>query len=645
MMSLPAPLAVAFRRLRGATALALLLAASARADGLPTQDAQTRDAQARDLPYGVVLFDAYRQQYFSATSALLAAQQLQRLPHHAEESQLLLGELYLAWGLYPQAQRIFEQQTASAAPRVLDRAWFYLGKLQFQNGQYAQAEVSLRQVGATLDRGLQEELVVLRTNLLAREGRFAEAAAALAGLVGEPKNSAVHFARFNLGIARIRSDEQREGVDILRELGKLETRDPELKGLRDQANLTLAYLVMKRSPLVARDFLRQIRLKGPHSNRALLGLGWTEAQRGNYEVALVPLREVSQRPQVDQAVMESMLAIGNILEHMRAHPQAVAAYQQAIAFYEDQQRILAQTRAAVRGDQFLQALLPAPGRPTPRDEAGWFWEADALPDTAELRYLHAFMAGHAFHEALKPLRDLVLLRNQLATRRDDVDAFAQMQTQRERTFAEQLVRLRPEQTLARVIDARTSGDIFARDLQRIAAERDALALATQREQDLLARLQQVEERSWWLAREMEVGEYRERYRLLKGLLSYEIETTFAIRQWEARKALTQLDAQLQETLARKNALEQAREQAPARFAGHQARLAAQRARIVAAQHEVEGLIGEQTRLLQDLAVAELDRLSDLLRQYLDSARFSLALLQDQMLTEREALAPRPEAAP
>ena len=97
----------------------------------------------RDLYYGEVLFQFYKQDDFTALTHLLAARDAGRVGHHEAESELLLGGLYLSYGQHDRAEGIFERLLKDTpTPSVRDRAWFYLGKLRYERGLYAEALAS-----------------------------------------------------------------------------------------------------------------------------------------------------------------------------------------------------------------------------------------------------------------------------------------------------------------------------------------------------------------------------------------------------------------------------------------------------------------------------------------------------------------------
>jgi hypothetical protein len=586
-------------------------------------------SEVRDLHYGTVLYEFYQQNYFSAAVNLLTAQQQQRLEHHDAEGQVLLGGLYLSYGLHTEAEQIFQKLIdENAEPAVRDRAWFYLGKIRYHKQLFREAGDALSRVGDALDESLQEEFRNLKANLLMAQKRYTEAVQSLTDISQRKGDAAAHYARFNLGVALVRAGREKEGVDLLREVGRLQTTEADLKALRDKANLALGYMLIKSSPIIAKDFLSRVRLNGPFSNRALLGLGWAEAELQRYQQALVPWMELAKRDRVDIAVFEAQLAIGNVLERLRAYPQAMQAYDNAIKLYEQELTSLENTQAAVKAGRLWEDLLAQVSQQGSQNQMGWFWEAELLPDTPEARYLPTLMAGHGFHEAIKNLRDLRFLQDKLNRWEQEMPAFDHMLALRRDTYAAQLDRLTPEQTLDRVVDVRTSRDFLADELKRIKAAGDAMALATEKEQKLLDRLQKMEERIWRLSSERKVDRYRDRYRFYKGLLEYDIHTTFAIRHRQVEKSLKALNAELDATLAQQDSLQNARAQAPKRFEGFQARIDNQRQRISDAEARVNAAFSEQQQQLQLMVDAELDQLHARLIDYLDQARFSLAHLQD-----------------
>lgn len=590
----------------------------------------------RDLHYGTVLYDFYQKNYYSAAVNLITAQAQKRLEHSDDEARLLLGGLYLSYGLHQEAEDIFQNviDEGASAP-VRDRAWFFLGKIRYHKQLFSEAQIALDRVGDSLDKSLQEEFRTLKSNLLMAQKRYPEAIQSLLRTKKTNEKYDVsnlgdaNYVRFNLGIALVRAGEEEEGKKLVKQVGELRSNDPNMKALRDKANLAIGYSLIKKDPAKAREYLQRVRLKGPYSNRALLGLGWAEVELQRYEQALVPWQELASRDRNDVAVFESLLAIGNALERLRVFPQAITSYQNAINQYEKELVTLELTVAAVKSGRMWSDLLSQ----TSRNEMGWFWEAELLPNTPETRYLPNLMASHGFHEAIKNLRDLRFLESKLDRWKDEIPALDYMLELRRETYESQLDKLTPEQTKNHVIDVRTTRDIYAAELRSIEANNNFMALATAKEQEYFERLSAAEEKIWQLSSQpgfagAKSNEYRKRYEFLKGVLEYDVYTTYAIRRWQVTKSLNSLDAVLESTLAQQQSLQNSRDIAPRRFEGFSQKITDQKARIYKLQIKVRKAFEEQKILLQEMVDIELDKLRLRLVDYLDQARFSLAHIQD-----------------
>jgi hypothetical protein len=106
----------------------------------------------QDLPYGEVLFHFYQEDYFNSIVRLQIARQQERLPHHADAAELLLGGLDLSYGLRDAADDIFQRLLTADTTRaaVRNRAWYYLAKISWQRGDTARAIRALAQIQGEL---------------------------------------------------------------------------------------------------------------------------------------------------------------------------------------------------------------------------------------------------------------------------------------------------------------------------------------------------------------------------------------------------------------------------------------------------------------------------------------------------------------
>ena len=577
----------------------------------------------KDPHYGEVLFDFYQQKYFSALGRLMTSQHFARMPRHEQEAELLRGGMLLSYGQHIEAGRVFAQLIeASTVPSVRNRAWYYLAKIRYQRGYLAEAEQALEAINGALPELLEDERQVLHALLLMNRQQYQQAAELLSSL--RSHSDWAQYGRYNLGVALIKAGETDKGVLLLEQIARAPAKGEEMLTLRDKANLALGFIQLQGGwPALATGYLERVRIDGLLSNKALLGMGWAYSARDQQEQALVYWQELQNRNRLDVAVQESLLAVPFALGKLGAFRRSLHQYETAIDVFTQEMARLDGSIAAIRAGKLSEMLLGD----DVVEEMGWFWKLEQLPDAPESVYLAQLIAGHDFQEALKNYRDLRFALARLAQWSSDIGIYQDMLTTRRAAFAERLPAVlgsKRTQDYARLATAR---DRYAEELTRIEADSDSIALATDKEQELLDRLERIRQR---LARQVDAsGETQERYRLVHGLLTWNMDTDFKSRLWQARKSLNELDRLLGETQKRRSALEKAQQEEPRRFDAFATRIRALAPRISLLQSQARELARAQEIHLGELAIAELRQQQERLAAYLTQARFAVAQIYDQ----------------
>lgn len=593
-------------------------AARAEPDKLP----QTR---IQDLHYGDVLFHFYQDDDFEAITRLNAYEHWGLLSHHAAESQLLLGGLYLSLGLHNEAGSRFETLLTPDTPEgVRNRAWFYLAKVWYARGYLDRAEQAILKVQGRLAPDLEAEKQHLHANILMRMGRFEEAATLLQSWRGPVDWMA--YAHFNLGVALVRDGKLGQADPFLTQVGTMETSRAELLALKDRANLALGFAYLQaEQPERALQSLERVRLNGPYSNKALLGTGWARASLGQYREALVPWLELRDRNLLDAAVQESYLAVPYAFGKLDATAQSAEYYEQAVTSFAQESAQLDEAIDRIRSGNMLDSLLGN----EEDDRYGWFWQLRNVPDAPESRYLYTVLAGHDFQEGLKNYRDLTYLGRTLERWGESMQAFRNMIDTRERAYAERLPRtdeLLASDVLERHQRAR---DELEGRLNAIEAQGDVAALGSPEEREQWARILRIEAELAGAPDDEETAELRERLRLVKGVLYFRLNESFKARMWRERRTLKDLDLALHEAQSRWIRVERARKSVPTNTGEFAERIAALQERIDALQIRLVEAARKQNAYLAQLAVKELQGQKDRLATYQVQARFALATMYDR----------------
>ncbi|HSG96585.1 MAG TPA: tetratricopeptide repeat protein [Woeseiaceae bacterium] len=586
----------------------------------------------RDPQFGEVLFYFYQEDYFAAIARLLAAQKQEQLTEHVEDAELLLGGMYLSYGHHLEAADIFERLLADrSSPETRNRTWFFLAKIWYQRGYLDRAVEALGLIQGELPDDLRREALMLDAQILIDRGEYDAAIAKLQNWRGRTEWAS--YAKFNIGVALVRSGRVDEAATLLDELGQMNPFNEELTSLRDKANLALGYAYLQDGqPYAAKAPLQRVRLEGPFSNKALLGMGWADAELNNYHRALVPWMELRGRDLLDPAVQESMLAIPYAMAKLDSISQAADHYLNAIeAFYEESNR-LDRTISRIETGEFFEEFIAD----DPLSSTGWYWDLEELPAGAEGRYLYHLMATHEFQEGLKNYRDLTYLYRNLDTWQQSVDVYANMVETRRQKFEQSLEYV--EDALAVVDPGELIGLKVGYDavIDNIEGGRDWLSLAEKSEFDMWREITDLELTPALQADIPEAAEVRDKINLLKGVMQWNLEREFRGRVATVRQDLQETGEALVATQRSWRQIQDTMYSEPLRLAELSDQVYGLTPHIEEMKARVSITLGRQRAFLQEIAVGELQVQKDRLDVYTIQARFALAAIYDIASTVGES---------
>ena len=604
--------------------IAVTLICAVFATGAHGQSRSGESQEVKDPHYGEVLFHFYQRQYFTSITSLMTAQQFQRIRHHGDEAELLLGGMYLSYGLHSQAAEIFQRLIDTGAPpEIRDRAWFYLAKLRYQRGYLDEAGDAMARIRQSLPGELEEERKLLQASLLMARRDYREAAEILTRMRG--KSAWAVYGRYNLGVALIKAGESDSGMSFLEQVGREPANDGEIKSLKDKANVALGYALLRDgAPARALSYLEQVRLNGLLSNMALLGVGWAQSAQARHQESLVPWTELQKRVVVDPAVQESLLAVPYALTRLGAFRQALEQYENAMTVFTSEMSRIDASVVAIRSGKMVEGIL----RHDPASEMGWFWRMREIPDAPESRYLVHLMAGHDFQEALKNYRDLRFLSYNLEYWSNNIAIYSDMLATRRMGYEEQLPKVLQSPHAQNIAGLQSQRNRLAGELARVERDNDVMALANEKERLLLERLKRLETNLDRAAGHGETSGARDKHRLFRGLLLWDISSDYHPRLWQAKKDLANLDQGLAEIRTRNETIRRAQREAPRMFENFSARIARLRSQIPKLQSEVVAMSSAHGHYLEELAVAELLAQKQRLAAYLTQARFAVAQMYD-----------------
>lgn len=604
-----------------------LLSDAAFAVAKPADPTALRPVAIQDLEYGEVLYYFYQGDYFGALTRLTAAMSRGRLRHHADDAELLLGSLYLSLGQHREAGVIFARmlERPGLPAGIRSRAHFYLGKVRYQRGYFADALASLEAPDArALDENLETERRMLLGQTLLALGRNEDAARALD--FHTPNVIQQSYVAYNRGVALIRAGHFDQGIADLRSVGQTVGKNNELDAMRDKANLALGYAMLQANrggeALAA---LERVRLQSPMSTRALLGAGWAESAAGHYDNALVPWLELHDRNLLDPAVQESYLAVPYAYARLGANDEASAAYERAIEEFSSESDRLQGAIESIRHGGIEAAVRVGDARAID----SWYAKSSSLANLPEAHYLYPLLALNEFEAGVRNYHTLRFLDHTLEQWASAIDAFGDMIETREQQYAERAPNLIDHIDHADIEGLRKRRMELEARLARAVADGDVAVLGTPRERELWTQVERVEAGLGDATDQPDGEDAAQKLHLAKGVLYWQMNEAFAARAWAERKELRETAQLMRELESRFTRVRDERTSTPQRNANFRSIVADLGPRIAQTRERIRQMQAADVEFLGGLAVQELAAQKTRIDAYAMQAKYALATIYDR----------------
>jgi hypothetical protein len=334
--------------------------------------------------------------------------------------------------------------------------------------------------------------------------------------------------------------------------------------------------------------------------------------------------ELSEREQLDSAVQESLLAVPYAFARLNADTQAAQFYARALDIFDvELQRLDTALRDASDGRLLNNLLVSDDPHVT-----GWVWQLADLPDDDRSRFLYFTIADHRFHEGLRSYRDLIALNAHLADWKEKLGSFDDMLETRVQAYNERRPILHERRGS---LDVQQMDDRYQALAAQSVAAREShnfIELASAEEQAQWQKLLALENNPAWNT--AAAAELRDKHRILKGLLQWNMEREFRSRSWQQERSIAELGEQI--AIMRKQAgeLDAAAASIPATVETFAARIARLNPRIDMMQGKLRLAVYVHESYLQKLVEGELQGQKDRLLAYRAQARFALASIFDRM---------------
>ena len=619
--------------------------------------AEKPKSEVADLRYGVALYHYYQQDYIPAISELMIADARDGIHGHSNNPELIAGGISLAFGMQKHAEALFSHvlEDNNRPQNVRDAAWFYLGKLQYERGDWASAASSFSRVSEKFNPDLLAEMRSLQINLQIKQNDVT--AFSLKKIEENKLAQWEPYALYNLGAANARQGDMKTAQEYFTKLTDLPLEDvksrSEYLALLDKTHTAIGYTYLhEKNYTAAIEEFRRVRLEGIESNQALLGYGWAAIAQEKYAEAVKPWQVLQQRSLLFPAAQEALLALPFAYEKLNALGDALHEYENAEKLFDQEINLVRDMRATLTAGELLTLVSAKPvsteelkelekknepGTLTALitdDGQNWLKLSNTSVIKTRSIYLRELFAQNDFQTMVLDLRDLLKLQKLLLDWQPKLVAYNEL-LQQKQTLRQQNEQQLAQQSLAeKQIEIQKERDQLIARIAAIKANNDYIALAdekTRKNYVTIERSANTLERM--KADGQDITEYEDRLWMSRGILLWHAAQDFPASLVDLEKSAAEMDAAI-------NNIKTVRQHIESITATAQdlqpmfSRIQQQQTQVATELKNLNVLVDERAEKLRTKVDAKLESHEKRLTRYLSQSHLAVARLYDTALRKQ-----------
>ncbi len=594
-----------------------------------TSDHDVRAKEISELIYKSALFPFFQEDYFSGMTALHVAQKKGLLDTHRSKADILLGSLYLSYGMYEDAEAIFQRLADTLDdPTTINRIWLQLGEIYYQTQSYDKSKKVLTHITDELPPSLDERKTFIHGNTLLELSEYNAAVDLLSNT--DDNNALYYYGLFNIGIKLLDTEQTAAGYKALNHLiSSASSSSKEMRALKDKARLTLGYHELKADNTnAAMSYFSAISLESPYALWGLYGLGRSAYINEDYKNALAYWLALEQHTRDEVPIVEAHLATSQLYFRLGALQQSLDSFDKTISLSEEE---------ITKINTTIQQLVDESESETDLVSLLLLEKAPHSEHDAELELIHSrpdfieMLASKEFNNLKQSYQDLEFYKQHLLSWKLSVEAFNDIVETRKQAFDTLLPTIVNRHESMKLSRLKQNYAVLSEAALAIMEQEDAIALANDSELKALKRLSKIREKLSTLKGHLTPEKYtklHDKYTLLAGILDWNLATDFKPRLRKVNKGLQELEVLLEDTQRLDFALKQAQRDAPTTFANYEKRISDYANKIVSLIQTVDDISREIETETRTYIVTTLEQRRANLNKIRTHARFAVAQIYD-----------------
>lgn len=552
---------------------------------------QTSEANSAQLEkaYQQVLYEYYQGDFFLALTKMAILQQkfpdgLTQIPDFLKgnqiEPELLKGGMSLAYGLDNQAADIFLRLLKNnTEDEITAYSWLLLGKTYYQKRQYSDAARAFQQISQDaaeefFEQATRDNWFYMQSQLhgfLLTQGAGSTDIQWLEQL----SDDSIYrdYVQYNQALALLQKGESQQAISRLSALADNQSNfvmrwmdwadpifsaneqqdvDSERDAIRDRANLTLGYTLLQNDePHQAFKVFENIRTDGLDAEAALLGYGWAAAKKDELQIALGIWQRLMHMSQNSEYTLEAYLASAYAYEKAFAPRQSLQVLQLGLQRFEQALVDLAQAEQQVNQRQFILGLLPNTSQSKKKSEDISLSLRDKGQQLNSTQLFNSVTVSSEFRAGLSALEESRDLQQNLQSWQQRMQQYHLMLDERQVERLKRAKQILQNRTLEQLPPLQTQRDSLAQIIDTAKYQQDGQVFMGQQSQAWLDRVKRskkrltvIEQLKKQLDQPPLADSYLRRVERVAGRLVWQASEAYSANQWQAQKALNQLDSEI-----------------------------------------------------------------------------------------------------
>jgi tetratricopeptide (TPR) repeat protein len=277
------------------------------------------------------------------------------------DTRLLLGGLYIAWGMYRPATLLFDRWVGQFPPgSSRSQLLLLIERLQYRRALYRSAIDTFGLLSSDEGFGSMDQARYLAGMSHFLRGDYQEGIRVLETI--PPSSGYFPFAGLAVAQSYAGLEDFEKSIALLKSLGELHPHgNPALQALAEKDRLILGFLLMERGRFQeARTVFASIPKSSPFYPDVLFGEGWADFNAGRYSEALPPFQELFQTFPDHAYALEGLIPIGGSYQKLGAFAKSLQSYGEALEVYGRKEKEIGELRGLIQDrDRLAEWLTPS----------------------------------------------------------------------------------------------------------------------------------------------------------------------------------------------------------------------------------------------------------------------------------------------